>query len=282
MPSRAQESADEIAAIRAGSEAFVEAFNQGGAKAIAALWTDDGEYIDDTGQRFVGRDAIEKVYAEFFSDMPKSKIQLTIDSLRLLSNDTAVEDGRAVVAPPEGDTIGFSQYTVVHVKTDDTWKMASVRDTVSEVPAAVSSAADLEFLIGTWVAEEHGVKTVSVCRWIAEGHFIERSYTSTHVDGTSSSGVQLVGWNPSAEHVQSWSFSPDGGYATGMWFPQPGGWVGHMLGTTGDGLPTSSNNQFRKLDDNAYVWQAIHRRVGGKSLPDTHEVVWKRQVENAE
>ena len=282
MLGRAQESADEMAAIRAGSDMFVEAFNKGDAKAIAALWTDDGEYIDDTGRRFVGRDAIEKVYAEFFTNVPKSKIQLAIDSLRLLSNDTAIEDGRAVVVSPERSALGFSKYTVVHVKVDNTWKMASVRDTVSEVPAAVSSAADLEFLIGTWVAEEHGVKTVSVCRWIAEGHFIERSYTSTHVDGTSSSGVQLVGWNPSAEHVQSWSFSPDGGYATGMWFPQPGGWVGHMLGTTGDGLPTSSINQFRKLDDNAYVWQAIHRSVGGKSLPDTHEVVWKRQVENAE
>ena len=49
--------------------------------------------------------------------------------------------------------------------------MASVRDTWIETPAAVSSAADLEWLVGTWVAEEHGVKTESVCRWVVDRTF---------------------------------------------------------------------------------------------------------------
>ncbi len=78
------------------------AFNKGDAKAIAALWTEDGEYIDDTGRSFVGRDAIEKGYAEFFAANPNAKIQISIDSLRLLSSDTAIEDGRAVADSPPG------------------------------------------------------------------------------------------------------------------------------------------------------------------------------------
>ena len=43
--------ASELAAIRSGSQAFVAAFNKRDAKAIAALWTKKGEYIDDTGRR---------------------------------------------------------------------------------------------------------------------------------------------------------------------------------------------------------------------------------------
>jgi hypothetical protein len=195
-----------------------------------------------------------------------------------LSSDTAIEDGRAVAVAAEGRADGFTQYTAVHVKVDGKWKMASVRDTLIEPPPAASSAADLAWLLGTWESEEHGVTTVSVCRWVADGRFLERTYRATDVDGTSSSGVELAGWNPSEGHVQSWSFSPDGGNAVGIWFPQQDGWLAQMRGIDGDGAPLSSVNRFRKLDDNAFVWQSIERSTGGVSLPDTDEVVWKRRA----
>jgi uncharacterized protein (TIGR02246 family) len=268
----------DVAAIRAGAEAFVTAFNAADAKAIAALWIEKGEYIDHTGQPFIGRDAIEKGYAEFFAENPNIKMQLNIDAVRMLSNETAIERGSAVAVAVDDRADGFTQYTVVHVKVNGQWKMASVQDAFVQPPPSASSAADLAWLVGTWEAEEHGVKTVSVCRWVADGRFLERSYRATNIDGTSSSGVELVGWNPSAGHVQSWSFSPDGGNAVGFWFPQQDGWRAQMRGIDGDGAPLSSVNQLRKLDDNAYVWQSIERSVGGMLLPDTHEVVWKRQA----
>ena len=269
----------EVAAIRAESKAFVEAFNTADAEAIAALWTETGEYVDHTGRRFVGRDAIEKGYSALFAENPNIKIQIRIDAVRMLSGNLAIEDGHAVAVAADGTADGFTQYIAVHAKVNDKWKMASVRDTLVESPPAASSAADLAWLIGTWEAEEHGVTTTSECRWVADGRFIERTYTATHVDGTSSSGVELVGWNPSGGHVQSWSFSPDGGHSIGIWFPQQDGWVAQMRGTAGDGASISSVNQLRKLDDNAYVWQSTRRSAGGMSLPNTHEVVWKRQTE---
>jgi hypothetical protein len=54
-------------AIRASSAAFVTAFNLGDAQAVAALWAPEGEYVDEGGQRFTGRDAIQKEYAAFFT-----------------------------------------------------------------------------------------------------------------------------------------------------------------------------------------------------------------------
>ena len=85
------------------------------------------------------------------------------------------------------------------------------------------------------MAEEHGATIESVCSWVANKSFIERRYTTTLVDGTKMSGVQLIGWNPNGGHVQSWDFSPDGGHAVGIWFPQQGGWSAQMRGVTGDG-----------------------------------------------
>ncbi len=128
--------AADLAAIRGESEAFVAAFNKGDAKAVAALWTDDGEYIDDTGRHFTGREAIEKGYADYFANNRNTKVKIAIDSLRMLSADAAIEDGRAVTDPPADDAGGFSRYTATHVKVDGKWLMASVRDTWVEPPAA--------------------------------------------------------------------------------------------------------------------------------------------------
>ncbi|MBN2294373.1 MAG: SgcJ/EcaC family oxidoreductase [Pirellulales bacterium] len=277
-PTEIRKSARELDAIRAGSRAFVTAFNKRNAKAIAELWTKDGEYIDETGRSFVGRDAIKKAYAQFFAENSKSKIQIMIDSLRLLSDDAAIENGRAVLEPAPAGAPGISKYTAIHVKVDGKWLMASVRDTWIEIPSAHQHIADLEWLIGTWVAEEHGAKYESVCRWVANKSFVERKYTLTHVDGTKTAGVQIIGWNPQAGHVQSWNFSPDGGYAVGVWSPRQDGWTAEMRGIAGDGKPTTSVNSLIKLDDNAYVWRSVKRMAGNVALSDTDEVVLKRQT----
>ncbi len=267
----------DLAAIRAESQAFVAAFNKKDAKAIAAMWTKEGEYVDDLGRRFLGREAIEQAYAEFFANSPKVKLRVMIDSVRLLGHSTAIEDGRAIVEPPPAGSPAYSKYTAVHVKVDGKWLMASVRDTHVETPSAFRNVADLQWLIGEWVAEEHGVKTESVCRWVANKSFVERKYTMTSVDGTQTSGVQLIGWNPRDGHVQSWSFSPDGGHAVGIWTPQQGGWRAEMHGVTGAGVPTTSVNLLRRLDHNAYVWQSAQRTAGDAAVPDTDEVIMKRQ-----
>jgi uncharacterized protein (TIGR02246 family) len=270
-------SAAELAAIRAASEAFTAAFNKGDAKSIAAMWTEDGEYMDESGRRFEGRAAIEQAYADVFAANPGAQIEIAIDSLRLLSKDTALEEGRAVAQLPAGGQPGVSKYSAVHVRVDGKWLMAAVRDMWIDAPATEWSAADLQWLVGTWTAEEQGVKTQSVVQWVVDGRFLERTYTTTQLDGTTTTGVQLIGWNPQEGRVQSWNFSPDGGHAIGTWLPSEGGWHAHMHGTTGDGAPTSSINLLKRLDDNAYVWQSVHRTVGGVTLPDTPEIVWKRQ-----
>ena len=272
----ASDSNGERAAIRAASESFVAAFNKADAKAVAALWTEQGDLTNDSGRTVTGREAIEQEYAGFFKANPGAKIRLAIDSLKLLSDSAAIEDGRAVLDPAPAGAPATSKYTAIHVKADGKWLMSTVRDSRVEQPSAYRNVADLEWLIGTWTAEEHGAKSQSVCRWVADKSFVERKHTITHADGSTASGVQLIGFNPQGGHIQSWHFSAGGGHATGTWTPREGGWNIETRGVTGDGVATSAINLLTRLDDNAYVWQSVERTAGGQTLPDTEEVVLKR------
>src|SRR5262245_40644612 len=256
---------------------FEVAFSKHDAKSIAALWTEDGDCIDETGRRLAGRDAIERAYADLFEKQPASKIKLVIDSLRLLSADAAIEDGHSILDPPPAGPPAITKYTAVHVKSNGKWLVSTVRETRVEIPSGYEKVADLEWLIGSWTAEEHGTKTVSVCRWVANKSFVERAYTVTQPDQTTTSGVQLIGFNAQTGQVQSWNFSPDGGHALGIWSPREKGWAAEIRGVTGDGATTTAVNLLTKLDNNAYVWQSTKRTAGRQSLPDTEEVVLKRQ-----
>src|SRR6478736_5213679 len=63
---RADQSEDE-AAIRKSDEAYVAAYNKQDAKALAALWSPEAVYVDpETGEQAVGREEIEKEFAETF------------------------------------------------------------------------------------------------------------------------------------------------------------------------------------------------------------------------
>jgi uncharacterized protein (TIGR02246 family) len=268
---------DAVAAIHSESAAFVEAFNRQDAEAIGKLWTEDGEYVDESGQRFDGREAIVKEYAAFFEAAGTPKIKLTIDSVRLLSDRTAIEDGSASVEPAPEGVRGVSRYVAVHVKVGDRWQMASVRETWSEMPAENRAFEDLDWLVGTWATEEHGAQIQSVYQWDAARRFLERTYSTKRFDGSQTTGRQLIGWNADLGRLQSWTFSDDGGHAVGFWTEQPEGWLIETEGLTGDGTPTTSVVLLRKLDDKAYAWQSVARGAGGQMLPDTDEIVLKRQ-----
>ncbi|WP_439622602.1 DUF4440 domain-containing protein, partial [Gemmata sp.] len=55
------------AAVQKAIDAFEDAFKKGDAKAVAALWAAEGEYVSDDGTTLTGRAALEKAYTEFFA-----------------------------------------------------------------------------------------------------------------------------------------------------------------------------------------------------------------------
>jgi uncharacterized protein (TIGR02246 family) len=120
----------DLDAIRATAKAFVKAFNARDAKAIGALWLENADYRDDTGNSYVGRGAIQQKYAEFFDDQSQRemKLEISVESVRLIAPTLAVEDGVATISPPvEGRPVS-GRYSAVQVRQDGKWLLASVRE----------------------------------------------------------------------------------------------------------------------------------------------------------
>lgn len=268
--------AAQIDAVKASAQAFADAFNKHDAKAVAALWTDDGEYIDETGQRFEGREAIEKQYESFFAAYPATKLTVEVDSVRPAGATAAIEDGHTTLEVDGKTDVSFARYTAIHAKVGDQWLMSSVRDERINAEPSASQMQDLAWLIGSWKSEQNGGRMQVDCRWIAENQFIERKYSVTRGDQVVASGMQVIGWNPRAQCVQAWTFTSDGGHATGLWIPRRGGWVIENVGMFADGTPTTAINYFVKLDENTLAWKAVERSAGDERLPDAKEVVLTR------
>jgi uncharacterized protein (TIGR02246 family) len=263
-------------AVRQSAKDFAAAFDKGDAKAIAALWTEDGEFIDEAGTRIVGREAIEKRYQEFFAQNAGATIEIVIDALRGAGADTALEDGRAAVTlPSHAGASSSGKYTAVHVRRDGKWALASVRDLPGE-SANEPSLADLDWMIGTWHAEHLGKEMTITCRWLADKSFVEATYARLEGGKPVTTATQIIGVDPRSGRITSWMFNADKGFAQGTWVPHETGWAIGFEGVRADGTQTTAINLLARVND-ALVWKSTHRTIGGQPLPDTEEVVLKRK-----
>lgn len=264
------------AAIRQSAKDFAAAFDKGDAKAIAALWTEDGEFIDEAGTRTVGRAAIEQRYTEFFATNSGATIEIVIDALRQAGADTALEDGRAAVTVAgQAGAASSGKYTAVHVQRDGKWAIASVRDLAPE-PVAGPTLADLDWMIGTWHTEHLGKEMTITCRWLADKSFVEATFAKLEDGKPVPTATQIIGVDPRSGRITSWMFNSDKGFAQGVWVPHETGWAIGFEGVRADGTQTTAVNLLARLND-ALVWKSTQRTIGGQALPDTEEVVLKRK-----
>ena len=264
-------------AIRVMAKAFVDAFNRGDAKAVAAQFTDGATMADNRGEIIKGRTAIEAEYAALFKANPGAKMEVFITSLEFPSPTTAIEDGVAKVSA-KGTPGSASRYTAVHTLENGQWLMATVRETRIELPSNFARLENLQWLIGTWENKGEGTIVRATFQWIAHKSFVERSYSVIQGGVVISSGVQIIGWDPQASQIKSWSFDSSGGLGTGYWTVTPEGWRIDNLGAAADGTPTSSRDFLIRVagEDRILGWRSVDRQIGKTKLPDTREVVLDR------
>ena len=120
--------ADDEAAIRKSDVAYVEAYNKHDAKALAELWSPEAVYVDpETGEEAVGREEIEKEFAETFKGLKDAKLEVDVKSIKFLSPNVAVENGTARVVRPKEEP-DESTYTALFVKRDGKWLLDRVKE----------------------------------------------------------------------------------------------------------------------------------------------------------
>jgi uncharacterized protein (TIGR02246 family) len=278
---------EDEAAIRKNDDAYVEAYNKGDAKALAALWSPEAVYVDpETGKEAVGREEIEKEFAETFAGLKDAKLEIDVSSIKFLSPNVAVENGTARIINPNGEP-DESAYSALFVKRDGKWLIDRVteQETAGQSeppPSNYEHLKDLEWMIGSWVDsdEENGAKIQTDCNWTKNKNFMSRSFAVVIGDKVDMSGMQFIGWDPAEKQIRSWVFDSDGGFYQGKWTRKGNRWVIQQSGTVPDGGKASETNIIKRVDDNSFTWQSVQRSINGNILPDVAEVtVVRKQAE---
>src|SRR5262245_52485095 len=192
---------EDEAAVRKATADFIKVVEKGDAKAVAASWTENGEYIDDDGTTIRGRAALEAAYAKAFAKKKNVKVEMTIESIRFPSKDTAIEEGYAKSYKGDSDQPTASRYSVLHVREGDRWLMALLR----EWPDEGVSLRDLDWLIGTWEAKTDETEVRTIYEWDAKKNSI-RCRITIKGKGRSVSGTQVLLKDPRNGQLRSWLF----------------------------------------------------------------------------
>jgi uncharacterized protein (TIGR02246 family) len=253
--------ADE-ALIREQAADFVRAFNKGDAKSLAALWTPEGEYIDDDGATYRGRAAIQKVYGDFFAKNPKRKLDIKIESIRFVSSNSAIEEGYAT--SQVGNSVSTTRYSTLHVKENGKWLMAVVR----EWSSTESGLVQLDWLIGSWASNSKDGEVVnSTYSWDANKKFIRGRFT---IKGKlmSLSGTQIIAKDPRSGQIRSWIFEAEGGFGEATWTFDGKRWLQDAAGVQGNGTEITATNIITPLGKDAFSWQSVDRTVNGDEVPN--------------
>jgi uncharacterized protein (TIGR02246 family) len=266
-------------AIRANVAAFVKAYNAHDAKAVAALFSRDARIVDKEGNVNEGRDAIEQTFADMFSDTPKKHIEVTVESIRFVGSDLAVEEGSTKETSGPGDIPDNERYTVVHVKRDGTWRMALARDEEGPPPTGQEQLRALGWLVGDWVDDDGNVVVRSTCRWSEDGNFLLQDFR-LQVGGENAMRVsQRIGWDPLAKRVRSWVFDSEGGFGESVWTRDGDVWLIKATGVRPDGKTASATNMLVPAGKDAYVWRSRDRIVGDEAVPPIEVKVVRKPPE---
>jgi uncharacterized protein (TIGR02246 family) len=267
-----RQAADE-AAIRKAVDAYVTAFNQADAKALAALWAPDAVYINPrSGEQVIGREAIESQFTAIFANAKNTKLEATTVSIGFVSPNVAIENGVARVISP-GATVEESQYSAVYTKRDGHWLLDRVTEEV--VPVVVShyeQLKDLEWMVGRWVDHDEQATVVTDCSWTRKNNFLTRSFMVQVGEQVDMAGMQIVGWDPATRQIRSWVFDSDGGFGQATWSKNGNRWYVQQSGVLPDGRKSSAVHIITYIDDDTCTLQSVHRTVDGELLPDITEV----------
>ncbi len=263
QPAKGKAPDGEREAITKTARSFAAAFEKGDAKAVAAHFTENGEYTTDDGTVFRGRAAIEDEYIDLFGKRKGPvKVEIDVDTIRFPSRDTAIEEGHFKIRVGKDPAIA-SKYSILHVRENGKWLMAVVR----EWPNEGASLRDLDWLIGTWTAKRDDTEITTKYQWWGDKSFIRMDITIQDKKHTIK-GFQMIGKDASTGQIRSWTFDPDGSFGEAHWSRDGKKWVLDSAAVMGNGAVVSATNIITPLDENAFTFQSVRRTVGDVDAPD--------------
>lgn len=266
------------AAVRKAVESYVAAYNRADVKAMASLWSRNGEYRGPSGkQRAQGPEKIRELLEAFFKESKGIRLKASVSEVTFPSADKAVTRGMVVYEIP-GEPAEETRFIAEHVKEDGQWKIVSVEEDESEVSAEPPQGLkELGWLIGEWVDQDENATVDTVFGWAKNHSFISGSFRVAVKDRVDLEGAQVIGWDPVEKKIRSWVFDSKGSFGEGVWTREGDRWVVKLVSVLSNGEKASSVNIYTPVDANSFKWRSIGREVGGTPLPNVDEVTVVRK-----
>jgi uncharacterized protein (TIGR02246 family) len=255
-------------AIQQAAVKFVEAYGKKNVAAITALFTPDARLEEADGTVFEGKDEIEAAFQEAFDADPKAALSVTMDSIRFITPDVAVEEGSTEFFPDGELLTSRTRYIVLHLRREGTWRMAAVRSHEKEIVSNYDMLRDLEWLVGDWVDEGFDGVVETSCRWDENKSFLLQDFDIRREGEITSKGTQRIGWDPQAKQFRAWIFDSSGGFGEARWTNTGDAWVSKISGTSAEGVSVSATRTFRMLDNDHIILSTTDRLAGDEAMPD--------------
>ncbi|HVS37535.1 MAG TPA: SgcJ/EcaC family oxidoreductase [Gemmataceae bacterium] len=253
-------------AVRAAVKEFIKVFEKGDAKALAALFTEEGEYVSNDGATLRGRAAMEDGYAQFFKKNTDMQLEVSVDSIRFVSQDNAVLEGsaRSYKTGKPGDPT-LSRISALYVREKGQWLLAMLR----EWPDEGTTLEDVDWLIGTWESKSDAAEVRTTYEWEDGKKFLRARFTIKEKGKDEVlSGTQLIGRDPRTGQLHSWLFESDGGFGEADWTWDGKAWTLDASGVEPDGDEVTATNILTPLGKDSFTWQSTNRTVDDEDVTD--------------
>ena len=130
----AQSHTQDEAAIRNLVSKYVDAREQIDAQAVAALFTADADQLVSSGEWRKGRDEVVRGTMAS-SQAATGKRTITVESIRFITGDVALADGRYEIAGSAGAQARKMWTTLLVSRTPQGWRIAAIRNMLPAPPA---------------------------------------------------------------------------------------------------------------------------------------------------
>lgn len=264
-------------AVAANDRAYEAAHAKGDAAALAGFFAEDAEFTSESGQVFIGREAIQGAIKAGLVNAKGSQLTIETGVVEKLADEVVLQKGSTVLIDADG-TVTRALFSAIHVKNDNHWKIKHLTETPLVVRAAADKLQELAWLIGKWEEKDAtaGVSVESEYLWARNGKFITRNITVTRGKEVLLEGWQIIGWDPATENIRSWTFDGEGGFAEAEWSRDGNRWFCRESGTTPEGGLTTSEQTLARIGEDEVGWESNNRTLDGEPLPAIARITLKR------
>jgi uncharacterized protein (TIGR02246 family) len=258
----------EKAEILANERAYEAAYAKADIKALADAFSDDADYITDSGDTYSGREAIEGAIRAGLAANRGSKLAIEVASVRLLGADTLIAKGSTTVTAKNGES-SSSLYTAVRVKKDGKWKISQLIESPLPTLTPRDHLDELAWLIGDWEETDKTdeLTVSSQYAWARGGNYITRNVTVKRAGDVTLEGWQIIGWDPVDENIRTWTFDTEGGFAEGRLTREGDRWLLREVGVTPDGSRSGADNTITKVSPDKLTFESNNRTLNGSPQP---------------